>query len=494
MKATKYLFFIVIASLLWQCDSDDNRTFTNASGQFVRFNLQLDRNNQPIEYPTIEPGIPAVSLFNKQDVNTIKIPVALTSQPLADVVTINYEAISNGINNIQITPSTLTFQGTQLIDTLFVSFNERWDPAITPSLRLTLTDSSNPAINIGMPNNEQPLNELLINFADFELNYGISSNSRVDIVGTNSETHDITISFPNGYIASEVSGINLLQETQSNFNYTLDQLPLTESRAITYRLTIDQDFTDNDLLYKTSFALSNIPGYILDGNPSVSLIRDPITPRDLSLTIARSFWDTPSAFDRTFAVTWFDDNFNGICEWEDSNAFVVPVIVPQDDPNAVLGNDMGTPDPSDDIYHHAFRIGFVSSNSNVTTNPFNLKRWFTNEGSNASTSPGFNIEQALEFYPDNGTSATSGTVQVIEQTLQIGTTATNGSITEFITISGSGTYTEISPGIFDIDLTFNATNNRLFGGTRTSRNHLYNTNSFTDPPLLTEPCFTPVAL
>ncbi len=40
--------------------------------------------------------------------------------------------------------------------------------------------------------------------------------------------------------------------------------------------------------------------------------------------------------------------------------------------------DMGTPDASDDIYHHAFRVGFNSPNATGTTNSFDLKRWFNN--------------------------------------------------------------------------------------------------------------------
>jgi hypothetical protein len=494
MKATRIVLYTLIAISFLSCDKEDDRTFSSNNGQFVRFFFQLNQDNQPLEAPAIEPAIPAVSLFQKEDVKTIKIPVAITSQPLQEPVIVTYEALISGINNLDITPSELSFQGTQLVDTLFVQVTERWDPASSPSLLLRLTESSNPAIDIGMPNELQPLNELLINFADFELNYGITSPSRVDVIGNNEEIHDITIGFPMGYIASEVIGMNLFLETQSNFNYTLEQLPFISSKEITYRLTINQDFTNDDLLYKTSFALNNINEYDLNGNPSVSLLREPLTPRDRALNTASNFYDSSNSFYRLYGVNWMDNNTDTVCAWQDFNAFVIPIEVPINDPDAILGDDMGTTDPTDDIYYHAFQIGFKSPITSNTTNPFNLKRWFTNESTSSSISPGFNILPALEFYPDNGTSATSGTVQVIEQTIRIGTTATNGSITEFITINGSGTYSEISPGIFDIDLTFNASNNRLFGGTRTAKYHLYNTNGFTDPPLLNEACFIPIAL
>lgn len=493
MKVTKKLYILCIALLCLQCDNDDNLRFSNESGKFVRFFFQLDQNNKPIEAPAIESGIPSVSEYHKDNVNTIKIPVALTSEPLASEVMVAYSAVLNNITNINITPLQLSFNGTQLVDTLFVAINDRWDPANNPSLVLTLESTSDESITIGMPNMQQPHNQLTINFNEVLFQYGIESGSRIDVNGTNGETYEITVGFDNGYLPSDIAGIDLLQETQSNFNYTLQQLPLTSSSEIIYNITVDQDFTDDDLLYKTSFALNNIPGYSLTGVPNIAVIRDPISPRDLTLNTASQFYNTNDPFYRTYGVNWMDFNEDGICEWRDWNAFTVPVEVPETDPNAILGDDMGTTDPSDDIYYHAFRIGFQPPNVN-TTNAFNLKRWFTNESSSATNSPGFNINPALEFYPDNGTSATSGTVQVIEQVIQIGTSASNGSITEFITISGNGTYSEISPGVYEIILDFNATNNRLFGGTRSVRYHIFNTNNFTDPPLLNESCFTPQAL
>lgn len=496
MKGTNYIFILLSLLLLSGCDQDDQLRYSNSNGNFVRFFFMVDPDNKPLEYPAIEPGIPSQDSYVKDNLasRTLKIPVALTATPLSQPVEVSFSTQISGLTNIDITPSNVfTFAGSQVTDTLYVTFNEPWDTALNPNIKFELTDSSLPDLDLGMPNATNDGKSFEIGFQDFEYTYQLGSPSRIDVVGDQGEQHIIQIEFPNGFNPADVDGVALLQETQSNYNYTLTQLPINSDTTVEYLFEIASDFTANDILYKTSFALNQLPGYNLSGLQNISLIRDLISPRDVTLNTAAQFYDTSNPFYRIYGLNWMDFNEDGICEWRDFNTFSIPIEVPENDPNAILGNDMGTTDPSDDIYYHAFRIGFLPPTTN-TTNSFNLRRWFTNESTSASISPGFNVVPALEFYPDNGTSATSGQVQVIEQTIQIGTTASNGGVTEFITISGSGTYTQISPGVFDIELTFNATNNRLFGGTRVAKYHFYNTNSFTDPALLTESCFTPIAL
>jgi hypothetical protein len=493
MKVTKYAL-IAIFIILLGCESDDDKQFTNESGTFVRFFLQLDRDNNPLESPVIDLGSTGVSTYEKADFKTLKIPVALTQIPSTETVKIFYEAEISGIDNVDIRPQeSLSFTGNQLVDTLYVNINERWDSSLNPSLTLRLTGSSDENVVIGMPNENLPLDQLTVNFNNVDTTYGVQPPTRIDITGNAAEFYQLNIEFPNGYIENEVDQNSLLSETQSNFNYTLTPLPLIADDLISYSFTIDENFNDDDLLYKTTLALNNLVDYELTGFPLVSYLRNPLTDRDPTLNTASLFYNTSDSFYRLFGVNWMDFNEDGLCEWRDFNAFSVPIEVPQDDPNAILGDDSGTADTSDDIYYHAFRVGFKPPNNN-TTNSFNLRRWFTNESTSALNSPGFNVSPALEFFPDTTAGTLSGTVQVVEQTIQIGTTASNGSLRFFITISGSGTYTEIAPGIIDIDLTLNATNNELFGGTRTARYHLYNTSNFTDPPLLMESCFTPITL
>ena len=173
-----------------------------------------------------------------------------------------------------------------------------------------------------------------------------------------------------------------------------------------------------------------------------------------------------------------------------------PVVVGKDHPNAILYDDMGTLDPADDIYHHAFRIGFNSPNAGRTTNSLNLKRWFENEYTDEDESPGFNIPQALEFYPDNnGTSATSGVVKVVSQDLLISGKQGDGSLVAYtLYIEGEGEYMEIRDGVFEITLELRVTNMELFGGTRLAKYKIFNTSDYDDPIDLTEGCFQPMEL
>jgi hypothetical protein len=494
MKVTKYMLVLCSLLLLNACD-DDDKIFTGVDGNFARFFLVLNANGEPIEAPLIAPGFQVVTTYTKSNVKTIKIPVTLTTTPLTDDVTIDFETVLSGISNVSIEPqSQLRFSGTQLIDTIYVTFTERWDPANNPSLKFTLTQASNPTIILGLPGAQQLNKELTVNLTPVNLEYGITSPSRVDVSGVAGETYDLVVGFPNGYVASELEPLDLLQETQSNYSYTRTRLPLTASDKITYRFSVTNDLTDPDELYRTSLALLNIPNYELNGNPLATFIRQPVTPRNIALNTASNFYNIADSNFRLFGVNWMDSNANGTCTWTDFNSFTVPVIVPETDPNAILGSDMGTADPSDDVYYHAFRIGFRSPNAVTTTNPFNLKRWFTNEASNADVSPGFNIVPAIEFFPENGTSATGGTIQIIDQTLQVSALASGGGARAFIQISGTGTYNLIAPGIYELIFTLNASNSRLFGGTRAARYHMYTTSNFTDPANLSEGCFVPVTI
>ncbi len=494
MKATNYILLFFSLLLLPACDSDD-KVFTGEAGNFVRFFLLLDGNNQPIVAPNIAAGLTAVTTYNKQDVKTLKIPVTLTTAPLTEAVTIDYDAILSNVTNVSIEPQNqLTFNNTKLVDTIYVKYNNRWDAGNNPSIKFVLTASSNPDIQLGLPGAQQLNKELLVNLGSFALEYGITSPSRVDIAGTAGETYELVVGFPKGYIASELENIDLLQETQSNFAYNVTRQPLTESDKIKYRFTLNTALTDPDDLYRTTFSLAGLPNYELTGNPLASFIRQPITPRDVALNTANNFYNTANSNFRLFGVNWMDFNSDGVCSWQDFSAFSVPIVVPATDPNAVLANDMGTANPDDDVYHHAFRIGFRSPLAGRTTNPFNLTRWFNNEATNENVSPGLNIVPALEFFPDNGTSATRGTIQIIDQTIQISALASAGGAREFIQISGTGTYNRLPSGVFELIFTLNATNARLFNGTRAARYYMYTIENFTNPPDLGEGCFVPINL
>ncbi len=495
MKVIRTLLILCPVLLLIACEDNNEGIYNNDQGRFARFFLQLDSNGEPITAPAVELGIIATETYNKANVKPLKIPVALTSQVLEEPVTINYSATLQNIDNVILDPpQVLSFSGTKLVDTLVITTTQLWDSSIEPSIELTLTSSSNPDIKLGIPNQDISNRSLLIKYKSVDLKYNIGSPSRVDISSDANEQYEVIVNFPNGYLLEDIDNFDFFTSSQSNFDFVVERQPLTSSSEITFLFKLNESLTNDDLQYQTRLNLNQIPGYEITGNPSITFVRDPLTDRDKTINTASQFYDTSDAFYRLFGVHWFDFNADGSCEWVDFNTFTNPVIVDQNDPNAILGDDRGTSDPSDDIYYHAFRINFNSNLANRTTNPFNLRRWFTNEGTNADTSPGFNITPAIEFFPENGTSTTQGAVHVIPQTITIGTTASNGGMVEFFELSGSGTYVEIAPGIFEIDIEVSLFNSRVLGGLRTDRYKIYNTSNFVEPATINRNCSMPVSL
>ncbi|MEM6721227.1 MAG: hypothetical protein AAF611_17995 [Bacteroidota bacterium] len=492
MKGIRNILLVLSGLIFMTCSEDDQIVFDAANGQFVRFHLQVDNNNQVIEAPGIDNATPAVSNYTKDNFKTLKIPVALTATNIQGNVTVDFATEMTNIQNVSIEPSSsLTFTNTTLVDTIFVNFNERWDAATSPELKFTLTSTSDASINLGMPNTAVPNDELTINFAELDFSYQLQSPNMEEIVGTIGEEVTIDIIFPDGYVTAEIESLELLEEEASSFGYTLTQNPLTDPTKITYTCTVTENIAVDELQYQTLFTLIDIPEYTLVGSDTFTITKPIVIPRDNSVNTANNFYDLSNPFYRTYGENWLDANSDDVCAWSSFFAFTFPVIVDADHPNAVLFNDMGTADPSDDIYHHAFRIGFDATLPNRTTNSFNLKRWFNNEATNEENSPGFNIPEALEFFPTNGTSQTDGFVQVIEQDLLI--SGTNGN-SYILRISGEGTYQQIAGDLYEITLTLQVQNDALFGGTVVAEYKIYSNNSYTDPADLNESCFPPIDL
>ena len=103
-----------------------------------------------------------------------------------------------------------------------------------------------------------------------------------------------------------------------------------------------------------------------------------------------------------------------------------------------------------------------------------------------------NVNPALDFFPDQGTDPTFGTVLVEEQYLTIGTSA--GASYNFY-LSGEGIYRVISVELTEIALDLSLTNDEILGGTVTSKYFLYNKNSYEEPNAPTNAyCVTPYDL
>lgn len=489
MKATKFLLFTLLIFLA--CAEENSKLFNADDNSFVRFFLLVNSNNDVIEYPVVEGGLQPVSTYIKDDLRVLKIPVALTSLN-ENEVEVNFATKISNLNGVEISPQNkITFTKSKKIDTIFVTFTERWDISKNPKIEFELTQVSDASINIGMPNTNTLYNKLTVDFAALNFTYKIANPNNQEVLGDINESRIINIDFPKGFIPSEIANTDLLLETQSNFEYTLQQLPILKNNQISYVFTVDENIKIDELEFQTKFKLNTIPNYQISGLETATIKKEIVIDRDNTVNTASQFYNLSDPFNRIYGENWLDFNADDICKWETFNTFTYPVVVDQNHPNAVLFDDNGTPNTDDDIYHHAFRIGFNSTLAGRTTNSLNLKRWFTNESTNSSNSPGFNISEALEFFPLNGNSKTEGFVKVIENDLQI--KGRNGN-TYIISIAGNGTYRQISAGLIEIDLALEATNNALFGGTRIDKYKMYNQQSYPDPNPITDDCKKPIEL
>ncbi|MEL6560240.1 MAG: hypothetical protein AAFQ94_18775 [Bacteroidota bacterium] len=480
----------LLALVLVSCFQDDDTAGIN-DVSFVRFFLTTDANGDAIEYPVVITGAQAVTNFTKDNVLELKIPVALSYPMLDDEVTVTFAVEGQGDLDVTINPeNTITFNQSRVVDTIFVTINERWDLEKAPQLTFELLSVSDPIVSLGMPDNNASNSSLIVGFGDPALQYGFATN-RIEIDGTIGEKITFDVVLPQGYFPEEIHDDEIFNLT-SGFEFAIDRLSQTPTK-ITYQVTISEDLQNDFLPFVSTLQLVESEDYQIAGITFLQIVKPVKTVRDVSTNPAAHFYNLDDEFHRTYGENWLYNSTRDQCEWSTFFAFSFPVVVDSEDENAVLYDDLGNDDPSDDIYHHAFKIGFDTPvNPDLTTNSFNLKRWFNNESSRSENSPGFNINPAIEFFPENGTSTTNGTVLVEQQIIAIGSTDGNSYAIE---ISGEGTYRETEPGLFEISLTFNAKNEELFGGTVSSEYLMYNQINYPEPlPLTNSNCVTPVDL
>ncbi|MCR8668013.1 hypothetical protein NO995_09995 [Aestuariibaculum sp. M13] len=481
MKAIKILYSILGVSLLFACSSDESSKLLNGDDeQFIRFFLLVDSNNNALEYPSSNGSLSAVSEFNKEDIKTLKIPVALTATEITENTTATFTTSIDGDIDLTIQPEqTLRFSPTKLVDTIYVTINKRWDFSQIPQLKLGLSEVSNSDIQIGIPNSLQPNDELVVNFNKPSFQYAFNTN-RIEISGDPSDEIEVKVNFPLGYFNDDIDESEIFSFL-NGFDYTINRTS-KDANSITFTITLNEAINNDDVYYQTVISLQEYNGYVPTGNSVLQIVKPIKSERDINTNPAANFYNLADQYYRTYGETWNDFNDDGICQWSSFNAFTYPVIVDVNDANAILYDDLGTIDTSDDIYHDAFKIGFNSTIATSTTNSFNIKRWFSNESTSAANSPGFNISPALEFFPENGTSKTQGTVLVIPQYITIGG---NNDTSHVFAISGEGTYEEIATGLFEIKFQLHLTNEEVLGGTVTAEYRLYNNRSYPDPEDLT---------
>lgn len=487
----KFIVFILLFSLC-TCTEEEAISFDSAIGSFVQFRLQVKNNNKLIEAPIVDNSTPTVSSYSKDNFKELKIPVTFTTAVLETEVRLQFSTEISNLEGVEITPkNTLIFTKDKRVDTIYIKFKQRWDTSLKPQIKLALVSSSNSEINLGIPNTINPNNELTIDFKGLDFSYQFAIPNNKEIIGNLNEQVAIDVLFPNGYVQAEIENEDLLIEEFSNFPYTLKREPLTNTTKISYILTLKSAVNIPTLAFETGFKMTQLNEYTLIGSDAFLVKKPIIIDRDNRINTASNFYDLSNPFYRTFGEHWLFDSGDNRCEWKSFAAFTYPVVVSENHPNAILFDDLGTSNTNDDVYHHAFRVGFNSPNPGVTINSFNLKRWFTNEASNASNSPGFNIPEALEFFPENGTSELGGIVRVIEQDLII--SGRNGN-SYTLHISGQGTYQKMDPNLFEISLTLQVRNNVLFGGTVSSKYLIYNQSTYPNPVALNEECFQEIML
>ena len=490
MKVTKLIQYALLSSLsFFGCEKMERDIYDNSDGRFVRFNLMVNNDGYPADPGKLNPEATVVSLFNNRSIQTLAIPVTLTSEALEETVTVDYSLVTTGnYSGFSIQPENqLSFIGNQLTDTLYITFHERWDPSEKDTIKLKLESVSDPEIQIGFPSEYDSFDELCICMDELNLRYYIQYENQLEITGLTGETLTFDVLFPDGMFFSELQDTEFFSIEESEFDFSIEMLdPLPGDNKISFRFTLNEDINIDNFSFKTVLALNPLENYLLAGYSKISFLKNELFERDNSVFTASHFYNLQDPFYRTYGENWLYEPKDGVCEWSGFNAFTFPVVVDSEHPNAGLYSDMGTDDPTDDIYHHAFRIGFNTTNPGNTINSFNLKRWFNNESTSSENSPGFNIPQALEFFPANGNSTSEGLVRVIEQDLIIA--GTNGN-SYTISIEGEGVYRETDPGIYEITLELRASQDELFGGTRTSHYVIYNTKDYIEPLPVTSECF-----
>jgi hypothetical protein len=247
MKVIKNILLLIIAIQFISCEKEDDKRFTQENQSFVRFFLLVASNNEVLEFPKKDGNLVAASSYAKDNLKTLKIPVAITAAKINNPVTIFFSTSVIGLSNYTITPeNSLTFTNEKRIDTIYIKVNKNWDLTKNPQIKLTLTESSNTAVFIGIPNENIPNNELNISFKETVFPYFFNIN-RKEIEGINQETFDFKVLFPNGFIASEIENISLFS-APSTFKYTIEKKPITKEDEVEFTFKVNENLAEDSSL------------------------------------------------------------------------------------------------------------------------------------------------------------------------------------------------------------------------------------------------------
>jgi hypothetical protein len=484
MKDIKNILLVLLTLFLFSCENEDSKKFDAENQSFVRFFLLVDSNNNVLEFPEKDGGLLAKKAYNKDNLKILKIPVAITTGSIENVINISFSTAINGISNYTITPeNSLSFTNEKRVDTIYIQLNERWDLSKNPQIKLELTNSSDKNISLGFQNEQISNRELTIGFKETEFNYLFNIN-RKEIEGVNAENFTFKVLFPNGFIPADIENIALFSEP-ATFNYTVERKSITKDDEVEFKLTVEENLAE-DASLDTFLTLVDIPDYIKGVNDCLQISKPIKVDREGRPSI--NFYDfyKTSQYYRLFGKYWRYNYNDLICEWRNTSVWPKPVVVDKDNKNGFLYSDNGTPDDElDDIYHHRFKLGFVGNFAPIGTNPFALQNLFEGE---RNDSPGLTLIEAIEFFPKDGNSTTEGIVNVISQKIIL---IRRSDLKPFsLPISGSGTYKLINATTnlwkIDLEVLIDATS---VNGEIIKRNYiLYNNRNFPEPIPLNGPC------
>lgn len=481
MKAIRYLSLLFAALVLAACSDDENTI--NGNHNFVRLSLLVNGNNEILEFPQTNYSTVEQNNYTHTSLKTIKIPV-MVAAPLSDEpVTVSYSVTSEGsYTDFSASPANaITLPPGKLVDTIRIAFNSRWTDADANKIRVRITGTSRPDLSIGWNNAYRKMDEVTITLGDLQkTNYYFNQNL-YNIQGNVGETLTIPVRFSQPitnasvgdfeFITASFATISACDGEGAAFDYTLQAQPFTDGATqINYTLTIlEQTPFASNLQLKLN---EGINGFLPQGIIATQIAKPANETR--SGNPAANFYNVNDVLYRTYGKAWYFDPVEGTCRWSTFNTMTKPVAV---QPGSAYDNGNG---------FHRYKIGFLSNNLPIGTNPFDLRRYYDGFSVN---SPGYNITEALEFFPENGNSTTKGIVKVVAQTLSFIKTA--GGATVLIPICGSGTY-EYNPakGRWEMYIELHCDETELNGTADVVRPmYIYSNNSnFTNPEPLDLPC------
>ena len=398
---------------------------------FIRFGLLLDVNNKPIQYPSVRPDLKEVAIYKTDKITTIKIPVVMTSLLQDKPTDVFYEVVSEGdFSDFSISPSAkITIPAGKLVDTIQIKFNSRWITPDINKIKLKIKSTSNPNLNIGWNNRADKLDEITIILGNLDVKkYNFKQNIYF-ISGQANEEVLIPIQFSQpvsnalignfNFVSVQFSPVSLCDNTNNNFQYSIIREPFIDgATTVFYKIKILQATTQI-----TNLRLTLNVGLL---NFETTGITTTFVRNEINASIgnpAGNWYNTSDPLHRTYGKSWYFNVTDNACRWQNFFAFTKSVPVPA---GSIYDNGQG---------FHKFKIGFVGNALPIGTNPFDFTRFY---GGASNESPAFTIPEAIEFFPTNGNSTTTGTVKVIPQTTTFIRLSTGSAVQ--IPICGSGNY------------------------------------------------------